>query len=118
MAVKESISEEYGIKLPLFEEIERYNKKDEYKGLELKFHIAHNLFLRISVQNRKVIFDKDDNIIYFSWCTGNDFPIYSVTYKYCEDGYYSGLRDIIEAAKTFNDAFLCFLLKSTIDEGK
>lgn len=73
---------------PSFQEIDRYNDKTAYVGLETMIHLTDSLYLRISVQNESVIFNvPHDDIIYMSLCTKNCFPIYNASCRYCEDGY-------------------------------
>lgn len=92
--------------IPSFAEIKRYNNTDEYRGYEYKVNLSDNLYLRISVQNEKVIFQNcqdKSNILYMSLCTGNDFPIWNISYDYAygEKAYDLCIKQLINAIDRF-----------------
>lgn len=97
---------------PSFSEIDMYNEKTKYKGYELMIHLTDNLYVRISVQNESQIFNyTTDDILYFSLCTGNQFPIFNVSYKYCEEAYEAGVNELKKAINRIVKSLCDFTLK-------
>jgi len=104
------------IVFPSYEQVLAMNKR-EYKGWEFKYNLAENLYLVIECQNESIIFpDRGKDWIMFKFCTHNYFPIASVTYANCEQGYYQGIKYLIDTAKVFIDAFTNFLETSKLVE--
>ena len=107
------------IVFPSYEEIVKNNDLSVYKGYELEIPIVHNLCIVIDCQNENNIFKTGDPIICFKWCTKRSgFPIASVRYKNCEDGYYLGLKYLLDTAEDFKNAFSAVLEESELNENE
>lgn len=102
---------------PSYEEIVEKNDLSIYKGYELEIPVVHNLCIVIDCQNENNIFKNGEAIICFKWCTKRSgFPIAAIRYKNCEDGYYLGIKYLLETAEDFKNAFSEILDSSEIKE--
>lgn len=105
------------VKFPSWNAIEKLNKKDDYRGFTIKQNLAENLFVLIEGCNESVIFKEGgEDKIRFSFCTHNNFPIATVQYIYCEQAYYTGIKQLLDWAKTFQEAFGKFREESALEE--
>lgn len=104
------------INLPSYKEIVERNDLSKYKGYELIIPVVHNLVIVIDCQNENNIFPNGEPIICFKWCTKNGFPIAMIRYVNCEEGYYLGIKFLLDTATDFKNSFDDFIQNSTINE--
>ena len=92
-----------------YAQISASNDKSKYEGYVFKVNIAENLHVLVKCLNNSAVFSNGEDTIKFSWCTHNEFPIASVTYINCEEGYYAGIKFLLDTAKEFETAFGAFV---------
>ena len=99
---------------PSYTQMCAMNNEREYKGLELRIHMAENLYLRLECRNEDIILYNGKKKIYVAWCTHNCFPIASETYLNCKEGYDEALKFLFNTAKVFQKTFADFVDTATV----
>lgn len=103
------------VEFPTWNTIQKYNDTTKYQGFEFKQNLAENLYVYIDCQNENALWSDKENVICFSFCNKANFPIASARYVYSEEGYYAGIRQLLEWANVFCETFKEFIDGSTLE---
>lgn len=102
------------ITFPSWTTIEQINNKEKEFGFLFTRKIAEGIDVRIECVNENIREKANPNIIRVSFALPDGTTVVSRNFLACKKGYYASLKQLIEWAEMFQNAFNCFLSCSDI----